>query len=33
MMSTRVAVGRIRVPHVYRGAKVVFALQETAVAR
>jgi hypothetical protein len=33
MMSTRVTLGRIRIPHVYRGAQVVFALQETAVAR
>jgi hypothetical protein len=33
MMSTRVTVGRIRIPYVYRGAQVVFALQEMAVAR
>ena len=33
MMSPRVTMGRIRIPHVYRGAQVVLVLQETAVAR
>ena len=33
MMSPRVTMGRIRIPSVYRGAEVVFALQETAGAK
>jgi hypothetical protein len=33
MMSPRVTMGQIRIPSVYRGADVVFALQETAGAR
>ena len=33
MMSPRVTMGQIRIPSVYRGAQVVFALQETAGAK